>query len=130
MILQESFCRKLTKHNLSWIMGARWKSFVGVTHFFKSLGQSLVDSKELISSIYLKIPSLHKICENKGFYWPVFSCSLLYGRIRVNESPYFRIFYVVLITRIWKGASFNVKKIYVNIINANAWKNSVWLIIN
>ena len=46
--------------------------------------------------------SLHKICENTGFHWPLFSrirtksTSLsLYRRIRVSENPHSRIFYVV-----------------------------------
>ena len=47
--------------------------------------------------------SLHKICENTGFHWPIFShistrsqIPSLYGRIRVNENPYFCIFYAVM----------------------------------
>ena len=43
------------------------------------------------------ILTLHKICENTGFYWSVFSrikkistILSLYGRIRVSENPYSR----------------------------------------
>ena len=46
--------------------------------------------------------SLHKICENTGFQWPVFSrirtksvILSLYGRIQVAENLYFCIFYAV-----------------------------------
>ena len=46
--------------------------------------------------------SLHKICENTGFQWHIFSristkstILSLYGRIRVSENPYSRIFYAV-----------------------------------
>ena len=52
--------------------------------------------------------SLHKICENTYFHWPVFSrirpksqISSLYGRIRVSENPYSRIFYVVFLMISW-----------------------------
>ena len=45
---------------------------------------------------------LHKICENTGFQWHIFSristkstILSLYGRIRVSENPYSRIFYAV-----------------------------------
>ena len=45
---------------------------------------------------------LHKICENTGFQWHIFSCIStkstilsLYGRIRVSENPYSRIFCAV-----------------------------------
>ena len=48
----------------------------------------------------LKKVSLHNIFENTGFHWPVFSrirtesrILTLYGRIRVSENPYSRIFY-------------------------------------
>ena len=45
--------------------------------------------------------SLHKICENTGFHWPLFSrirteILSLYWKIRVSENPYSRIFYTVL----------------------------------
>ena len=47
--------------------------------------------------------ALHKICENTGFQWPVFSrirtksaMFSLYGRIRATENPYSSIFYAVL----------------------------------
>ena len=43
---------------------------------------------------------LHKICENTGFHWPVFSSIRtelyilsLHRRIWVSENPYLRIFY-------------------------------------
>ena len=45
---------------------------------------------------------LHKICENTGFQWHIFSrigtkstILSLHGRIRVSENPYSRIFYAV-----------------------------------
>ena len=47
---------------------------------------------------------MHKICENTGFHWPVFSrirkeytILPLHRRIRVSENPYSRIFYTVSI---------------------------------
>ena len=51
--------------------------------------------------------SLHKICENTGFHWPV-SPSIrtesrilsLYRKIRVTENPYSRILYSVFLTEI------------------------------
>ena len=41
--------------------------------------------------------SLHKICNNTGFHWPVFSRirAESYGRIRVIQNLYSRIFYTV-----------------------------------
>ena len=50
--------------------------------------------------------TLHKIHENTGFHWPIFSCIrrkssifFLYGRIRVSENLYSGIFYAVLTSR-------------------------------
>ena len=47
--------------------------------------------------------SLHKICEDTGFHWPVHSriktestILFLYGRIQASENPYSRIFYAVI----------------------------------
>ena len=46
--------------------------------------------------------SLHKICENTGFHWSVFSgirtesvILSLYGRMRTSKNLYIRIFYAV-----------------------------------
>ena len=52
------------------------------------------DSNNLITS------ALHKICEKKGFHWRVFCDSVLYWRIRVNESHYSRPFYAMQVV-IW-----------------------------
>ena len=50
----------------------------------------------------LKTETLHKICANTGFDWPVFSSIriestilFLCGRIRVSENTYPRMFYAV-----------------------------------
>ena len=50
---------------------------------------------------------LHKMCENTGFHWAVFSrirtkstTLSLYGRIRVCENLHYRIFYTVSATKI------------------------------
>ena len=58
--------------------------------------------KKVVSENDSKIP-LHKICENTGFHWPVFShirseslILSLYERIRVSENMYFRIYYAVI----------------------------------
>ena len=55
---------------------------------------------------------LHKICENTGFHWAVFSrirtesyIFSLYGRIRLNEKPYSRIFYAV---NLWDSEEYSV----------------------
>ena len=52
----------------------------------------------------LSIVSLHKLFENKGFHWPVFSrirtkslILSLYRRIQVIDSPCSRIFYTVYV---------------------------------
>ena len=56
---------------------------------------------------FLKRNTLHKICENTGFHWPVFSCVRtksmilsLYGRIRVSENPYSRISYAAIVVKV------------------------------
>ena len=50
--------------------------------------------------------SLHKVWENTGFPWPIFSCKrteytilFLQGRLRVSENPYYRIFYAVFLSK-------------------------------
>ena len=52
--------------------------------------------------LLILIITLHKICKTAGFHWPVFSrirtkstTLSIYGRIRVSESLYSRIFYAV-----------------------------------
>ena len=65
----------------------KWTNSVGNG---KAFGALLTDLSKV---------SLHRICENPGFYGRVFSrirtestILPLYGRIRVSETPYSRIF--------------------------------------
>ena len=76
----------------------------------------------------LKKYSVHQICENMDFHWPVFSriktesaILSIYGRIQVSENPYSRIFYPVIG---WRG-SFNSE------LQKNVWdKWNIFLVVS
>ena len=80
-----------------------WKR-KGFPDVFRGCKNGILAWNELITCFYVKYFSepLHKICENTGFHWLAFShirtestILSLYGRIRVSENPYSRIFYAM-----------------------------------
>ena len=89
-------CRRQPLKNL------KWYSFLkAVFHKFYLVSFWILWQ---IEELLLKY-SLHKICENTGFHWPVLSrirtkSTILSfcERIRVCENPYSRIFYTVIKT--------------------------------
>ena len=88
------------------------KSYIHIFEWSRS-GVQMLELFEIdffiffISYFYIKhislkqFYSLHKICENAGFHWPVFSCIRtesreLNERTQVSQNPYSRIFYAVI----------------------------------